>query len=201
MPDRDTYHHGDLRNALVKATVELVRDRGARGFSVAEAARRAGVSISAPYRHFADRDALLAAAAQQAFAELEAWFAALVLAADFAERAAQIAGAYVAFAREDPARFEIMFASGIDKAAHLELLEQTRRIQERLEDALAPYIPATEIVERAAELWSTAHGVAALALGGSLHHVIAHPRIVTVAASAARTWARGIDAPAGRGHS
>lgn len=197
MPDHDTYHHGDLRNTLVEATIELVRERGARGFSVSEAARRAGVSISAPYRHFVDRDAMLAAAAQQAFAELEARLAALILVDTFVERAAQIAVAYAAFAREDPARFEVMFASGIDKATHPELLDQTRRIQTRLEDALAPYVPAPEVVERAAELWSLTHGVAALTVGGSLHHVVAHPHIDTVAASAARTWARGMAAPAG----
>src|SRR5690625_1632849 len=175
MAGRDTYHHGDLRNALLEATVDLVRERGARGFSVSEAARRAGVSISAPYRHFADRDAMLAASAQRAFTELETRFGALTLDEAFPARSAQIAVAYVAFAREDPARFEVMFASGIDKAAHPELLEQTHRIQTRLEAALAPYVRHAELVDRAAELWSIAHGVAALTVGGNLHHVVEHP--------------------------
>ena len=191
MAGRGTYHHGDLKNALLEATVELVRERGARGFSVSEAARRAGVSLAAPYRHFADRDAMLAAAAQRAFTELESRFTALALEATLADRAAQIAVAYVAFAREDPARFEVLFASGIDKASHPELLDRTCRIQTRLEAALSPYVPRAEVVDRAAELWSIAHGVAALTVGGNLHHVVESARIDTVAASAARAWASG----------
>ncbi|MFG7943170.1 TetR/AcrR family transcriptional regulator [Streptomyces cacaoi] len=200
MAGRRTYHHGDLRNALLDATIELVRERGAKGFSVSEAARRAGVSSSAPYRHFADRDALLAAAAQQAFGELEASFAELSLGETLAARAAQIVVAYVAFARADPARFEIMFASGIDKSSHSELLETTRHTQDRLEAALSPFIPQAELVDRAAQLWSIAHGVAALTVSGNLHHVVDSAHVDTLAADAARTWAiavggTGVHAP------
>lgn len=196
MGGRDAYHHGDLKNALLDATIELVRERGPRGFSVSEAARRAGVSASAPYRHFADRDAMLAAAAQNAFAELERRFAALDLVATLIAHASQIAIAYVAFAREDLTRFEVMFASGIDKSSHPELLEQTHRIQRRLEASLSPYVAQAELADRAAELWSIAHGVATLAVGGKLHHVIDPPRIDTIAASAAYTWATGVPGPA-----
>ncbi len=60
---RQSYHHGDLRNALVEAAIEIVGERGPDGLSVADAARRAGVSGAAPYRHFASRDDLLSAAA------------------------------------------------------------------------------------------------------------------------------------------
>src|SRR3954471_13040068 len=63
---RATYHHGDLRAALVTAALELVAENGVAGLSVAEAARRAGVSSAAPYRHFASRSALLSAAASAA---------------------------------------------------------------------------------------------------------------------------------------
>src|SRR3954469_2120797 len=63
---RATYHHGDLRAALVTAALELVAEKGVAGLSVAEAARRAGVSSAAPYRHFAGRSALLSAAATAA---------------------------------------------------------------------------------------------------------------------------------------
>lgn len=195
MSERGTYHHGDLRNALLDATIELVRERGARGFSVSEAARRAGVSVSAPYRHFADRDAMLAATAQHAFAELETRFAALTLETTLPARAAQIAVAYVEFAREDPARFEVMFASGVDKSSHPELLGQTARIQARLETALAPHLSQGEVVDRAAELWSIAHGVASLTVSGNLRHVVDPPRIDTIAASAAQAWASGVTRP------
>ncbi|NDK32779.1 TetR/AcrR family transcriptional regulator [Nesterenkonia haasae] len=192
MIQRDKYHHGDLRNALLSATLELVREQGTRGFSVSEAARRAGVSISAPYRHFADREALLAAAAQHAFGQMELRFATLDLGETLTSRAERICTAYLAFAQEDPARFDVMFAAGIDKARHPSLLEQTSGIQTQLEEALAPYVAQAEVAERAAELWSIAHGVATLTLGGHLHHVVDRSRIVTMAASAARTWVAGV---------
>ncbi|GAA3717373.1 TetR/AcrR family transcriptional regulator [Streptomyces tremellae] len=136
--DKRGYHHGDLRRALLRATVELARERGARGFSASEAARRVGVPISAPYRHFADRDAMLAAAAPAGFRDLESRFAELPCAPAFGDWTAQIAVAYLRFAQEDPARFEVMFAGGFDKSAHDDLTRQANRIQERLEAALGP---------------------------------------------------------------
>ena len=72
MSPRSTYHHGDLRAALVGAARELVAEKGVAGLSVAEAARRAGVSAAAPYRHFEGRAALLSAAATDAGRQLRA---------------------------------------------------------------------------------------------------------------------------------
>ena len=63
---RRRYHHGDLRQALIETAIEMLGERGAEAFSMAEASRRLGVAASAPYRHFADRDALLAAVALRA---------------------------------------------------------------------------------------------------------------------------------------
>src|SRR5271154_7296376 len=67
---RDTYHHGDLKRALTDAALALVREKGPKGFSLSEAARRAGVSVAAPYRHFADKAQLLAAVAEEGFIQL-----------------------------------------------------------------------------------------------------------------------------------
>ncbi|MCC3278402.1 TetR/AcrR family transcriptional regulator [Arthrobacter sp. zg-Y40] len=192
MAERSSYHHGNLRSALLEATIALVRERGPRGFTVAEAARRAGVSSGAPYRHFADRDAMLAAVAQQAFTELETYFAGLRLESSLGERAEQIAVAYLVFAREDPTRFAVMFGSGINKDAYPELLEQAGRVQVLLEAAVAPFVPAEDVVQRAAELWSIAHGVTDLAIGGNLRHVMGPERLDGIASSAARAWAAGL---------
>ena len=63
---RAGYHHGNLPRALIDTTLDLVAERGVHGFSMAEASRRLGVAVAAPYRHFADRDALLAAVAVRA---------------------------------------------------------------------------------------------------------------------------------------
>jgi AcrR family transcriptional regulator len=65
-----TYHHGDLRRALVDAALALVQERGAEGFTLREAARRVGVSQTAPYRHFETKEALLAAVAEEGFTTL-----------------------------------------------------------------------------------------------------------------------------------
>lgn len=186
------YHHGDLRNALLAATTELVRERGARGFSVSEAARRVGVSSSAPYRHFPDRDAMLAAAALTGFMELEERFASLPVLQTLTDTAAQIATEYLRFACEDPARFEVMFAHGIDKTKHHDLLQQTFRVQERLEATLSQHLPPAETTPRAAELWSLAHGITALTIGGNMQHVLPETQINHLANSTAQAWARGV---------
>jgi len=65
------YHHGNLREALVEAALSLIGDKGVAGFTIAEAARKAGVSPAAPYRHFKDRDALLANVATKGFAAFD----------------------------------------------------------------------------------------------------------------------------------
>src|ERR1700754_3131219 len=69
---RESYHHGDLKRALTSAALSLVAERGPKGFTLTEAARRAGVSAAAPYRHFADKAELLATVAEQGFCELHA---------------------------------------------------------------------------------------------------------------------------------
>ena len=194
MPGKRSYHHGDLRNALLTAAMELVRERGSRGFSVIEAARRAGVSPSAPYRHFADRDALLAAAALSGFEELGRQLDDLPDGGTLGDRAADIAVRYLRFARDDHARFQVMFAAGIDKAEHAELLEEAARPQRRLAAVLAAHGLRSDAAARAAELWALAHGVAALAVEGGLGHVVPEDRFEVVAAGAARTWAAGVTA-------
>jgi AcrR family transcriptional regulator len=109
-------HHGDLRHALEEAALQLVAERGPRGFSLAEVTRRAGVSVAAPYKHFADRDALLAALAERGYTEQHRRFgAAMAAAADPAGQLAAFAAEYVRFAVEQRALFEITFRSGLGK--------------------------------------------------------------------------------------
>jgi len=119
---RRAYHHGDLRAALVDATLALVAEKGVSGFSVAEAARRSGVSISAPYRHFADRDELLAAAAVRGYEELlERFRVATSRAPTPADRVAAVSAAYVRFAAERRPMFELLFGAGLDKHRYPDL--------------------------------------------------------------------------------
>jgi AcrR family transcriptional regulator len=127
----DRYHHGDLRAALIDTAVELIGERGVRGFSLAEASRRLGVAVSAPYAHFADRDDLLAAVAVRAF---ELCRAALVPETEeFSEptdRLAAMARGYVHFAADHRPLFEMLYESGLDKARHPEIEAAQRPLEE-----------------------------------------------------------------------
>jgi AcrR family transcriptional regulator len=125
------YHHGDLRAALIDTAVELIAERGLRSFSMAEASRRLGVAVSAPYAHFADRDDLLAAVAVRAF---EQFYAALGPAMaqfqDPADRLVAMARAYVRFAARRRAMFEVLYELSLDKTRHPEIEEAERPLNE-----------------------------------------------------------------------
>ena len=116
------YHHGDLRSALVDAAIGVIAERGVRGFSLAEATRRLGVTTAAPYRHFADRDELLAAVAARALSVFAAMLAGAADAADTpAQRLTAMAGAYVRFAAQQRPLFDTIYNSGLDKSRYPEL--------------------------------------------------------------------------------
>jgi AcrR family transcriptional regulator len=178
------YHHGDLRSALVDDAIALIAERGVRGFSLAEASRRVGVTTAAPYRHFADREGLLAAVAVrglQTFASMAA--AEGDAAATPEQRLAGIAAAYVRFAAEHRPLFDTLFTAGIDKTRYPELqrawepvdalLGEVRQICDG--DAVA-----VDALTAAAE--ATAHGHAMLLVDGEYGH---GPDAVRAAADAA----------------
>jgi AcrR family transcriptional regulator len=165
---RGPYHHGDLRAALVDAAIDLIAERGVRGFSLAEATRRLGVTTAAPYRHFADRDELLAAVAVRALDAFTALLAAEAVNADTPEqRLAAMARAYVRFAAEQRQLFDTLYSSGLDKSRYPDL----KRAYEPVDAFL---LSAQEICRRdaaaadvlAAALEATAHGYATLLLDG-----------------------------------
>jgi AcrR family transcriptional regulator len=109
---KKAYHHGNLRPALIKAALALIAKKGPRGLTLREAARRAGVTHAAPYRHFADKAALLDAVAQEGFRLLEEAMRASRDAASEAvslARLLDIGQAYVAFAIANPSYFQVMF--------------------------------------------------------------------------------------------
>ncbi|MEU2873827.1 TetR/AcrR family transcriptional regulator [Streptomyces olivoreticuli] len=115
-------HHGDLRNALLRAALELVAECGPHGFTLAETSRRAGVSVAAPYKHFADRETLLAELATTGYREQRNRFATAVAGSEGpSEQLASFASAYVRFAVEEPALFDITFHAGLDKSRFPEL--------------------------------------------------------------------------------
>src|ERR1035437_7197013 len=116
------YHHGDLRAALVETAIEVSGERGVRGFSLAEASRRLGVAVSAPYAHFADRDDLLAAVAVRAYELFYAEVAGgMSQSQPPADRLAAMARGYVRFAAANRPLFEVLYEAGLDKAGHPEI--------------------------------------------------------------------------------
>ena len=179
------YHHGDLRAALIDTAVELIAERGVRDFSLAEASRRLGVSVSAPYAHFSDRDQLLAAVAVHAYELLYAELLSVLNQSQTpADRLAAIARAYVRFAGSHRPLFEMLFEAGLDKSRHPALAAAERPI----DDAFSSSVRALpDCGERESEYVATAieaaaHGHAMLLLDGSFGE---GPEAVEVAAERA----------------
>ena len=125
--DRDghprAYHHGNLKEALVRAALELIAEKGPSGFTFADAARWAGVSPAAPYRHFRDRDELLSDVARRGFEQFE-----LALASAWDDGRPEpfaaferLGKAYLAFAHDEPAYYSAMFEAGIPTGTTPEL--------------------------------------------------------------------------------
>jgi AcrR family transcriptional regulator len=165
------YHHGNLREALLQAALDLIGQKGAAGFTFADAARMAGVSPAAPYRHFRDRDELLSSIAQRGFEQFEA---ALTEAwddgrPDTLTAFERVGRAYLNFAREQPAFYSAMFASGIPVDMNPTLMAASERAfaiiraaAERLAALAPPGVPRPPAMMMALHIWSMSHGVASL---------------------------------------
>lgn len=167
---RRGYHHGNLREALIQAALDLIAAKGPAGFTFAEAARSAGVSPAAPYRHFRDRDALMADVARQGFERFEAFLSTAWNEGrpDSYTALGNVGAAYLAFARTEPAYYSAMFEAGIPLDDHPELREVSDRafaIVRGAAEALCGSLPAAKrppALMVALHIWSLAHGVASL---------------------------------------
>jgi AcrR family transcriptional regulator len=156
---RTAYHHGNLRAAILAAGAELLEIEGLAALSLREVSRRAGVSHNAPYRHFPDRESLLAALAAEGFALLAE-----------AQRAAAgeqglrgMGEAYVRFALDHPQRFQLMFGGAVQISRHPALREVATRTFEGLSGALAERAPgASGASDASVAAWALVHGLAHL---------------------------------------
>ena len=169
MPKR-AYHHGNLKAALVEAALELIALKGPSGFTLSQAAKQAGVTPAAVYRHFEGREDLIAEAARQGYG----------IFADLMEHAYQsgqpsalaafeaTGRAYLAFARKFPGHYIAMFESGISVNRTPELAAVSARanaVLEKAADALSQHIPADKRPPAAmfsAHIWAMSHGVVEL---------------------------------------
>lgn len=170
------YHHGNLKEALVAACLKLVADKGPQGFTLSEAAREAGVTPAAVYRHFEGRDDLIAEAARQGF-EI---FADLLEHAYAKGKPSALASfeatgrAYLAFARKFPGHYVAMFESGLQLGRTPELAAAAHRAMSVMEKAardLGSHMPPEKRPPPAmvwAHVWALSHGVVELfARGGA----------------------------------
>ncbi len=172
---RDRYHHGNLRPALVKAGLALIARGGPGALTLRAAARRAGVSQTAPYNHFADKQALLAAVAEQGFRAVadEMRQAATGHDTDPLGRLRSLGLAYVNFARAHPAHFRVMFGPEVgDNAAHPTLQAATTETFDLLRTTVADCqgagLMVGDPVTMAVRLWSAIHGLTSLLVDGKL---------------------------------
>ena len=167
---RRGYHHGNLKQALVEATLKLIEEKGPQGFTMTEAAKAAGVSPAAPYRHFSGKEQMIAEAARQGFE----------IFADLMEFACRRAGpsalaafdatgrAYLAFARKHPGHYIAMFESGLRISADPGLARASERAMAALTRATESLLadlpedrrpPATMVAQH---VWAMSHGVVEL---------------------------------------
>lgn len=168
---RRGYHHGNLKEALLDAARQLIEQRGPDGFSLTEAARLAGVSAAAPYRHFRDREALLEEVARSGFER----FAGLLDAAwdgghpSPIQAFANVGRAYLKFAEDDPASYAAMFETGLSVDDSAELRVAADRAFSVLRRACAAVleaapdsatIPPGDLMSL--HVWSMSHGIATL---------------------------------------
>jgi AcrR family transcriptional regulator len=167
---RRGYHHGDLREALVAAAIELIGERGPHGFGFVDAARWAGVSPAAPYRHFRDRDELIAEVARRGF---DAFAAALTRAWDEGRPDAlaaltRLGKAYLAFARDERAAYAAMFEANLPQAAYPALHaagERAFAVLRQAAEAIVGLLPAGKrppALMVSLHIWAMSHGIAAL---------------------------------------
>jgi AcrR family transcriptional regulator len=164
------YHHGNLKEALQRAALELIAEKGPFGFTFAEAARWAGVSPAAPYRHYSDRDALMADVAKRGFDLFEqaltrAWDEGKPDPFSAFER---IGTAYLSFARKEPAYYSAMFEAGVPPTTSAELREAGERAFGVLRNASEKIVALADGSKRppalmvALHIWALSHGVASL---------------------------------------
>lgn len=164
------YHHGDLKASLKRAALRLVQEKGPRGFSLNEASRLAGVTVAAPYRHFEDKDALLAEIACDGLdlmvVELREAAAAV---SGIREQMLEVGMAYLRFSSVHADYFAVIFNAGLDKSKYPDvgraagraygvILELSQQVEKTLELA----------AQRAVSAWALVHGFATLTADGAL---------------------------------
>ena len=179
MPSKK-YHHGDLKNALIKAGVEILAKKGVGGLSLRKVAQRAGVSHSAPYAHFPDKQSLIAAISTEGFTQLYTELEAAVSPYSKNPRKQLLEGVktYVRFAEENTDTFKIMFSGVLEKEkdypSFVEISSKTFMLVVGVVQACqnAGILPTAPADLMAVSVWGQVHGIVSLALEGQVSHTV-----------------------------
>jgi AcrR family transcriptional regulator len=180
MPKKKTYHHGDLKNALIEAGVEILAKDGVSGLSLRKVAMKAGVSHAAPYAHFADKQALIAAISTEGFRQL--YERVSEVAEEYQDQPekqlVEAAWAYVQFAMDDPDRFKVMFSGVLEKEKEypdfvtesqrnfqlVKMIVEVNQASGRLRSGDSALV--------ALSAWGIIHGFILLLLEGQISHAV-----------------------------
>ncbi len=190
---QNRYHHGSLRVALIDATRRLLLDRDPESLSLRQAAREVGVSANAPYRHFEDKDALLAAVAAEGFRTLTETFRSTPSENGGKRRLETIGEAYCEFATKEPGLVRVMFGPRLRAVARHPGLDEAEReafaeLVQAVEEAGAAATPE-EGIRTAVGLWSVIHGFATLRADGAFGFL--DPWMLPAPADLVRFFRRG----------
>ena len=180
MPKKKTYHHGDLKNALIEAGADILSKEGVSGLSLRKVAQKAGVSHTAPYAHFADKQALIAAISTEGYRRLHADLAVVVqhYQGDPARQLVEGAWAYVQFALNDTDHFKIALSGVVEKEKNYPAFVEMTRQNFALLVQIVETCQASKILKRgpadllAVGVWSLIHGFVALILEDQISHTV-----------------------------
>lgn len=174
------YHHGDLKNALIQAGVEILAQEGVDGLSLRKVAQHAGVSHSAPYAHFPDKQSLIAAISTEGFNQLHTELEAAISPYSKNPKKQLLEGAktYVRFAEENTDTFKIMFSGVLEKEkdypSFVEISSKTFKLVVEVVQACqnADILPTAPADLMAVSVWGQVHGIISLALEGQVSHTV-----------------------------
>ncbi len=199
MTKGNSYHHGNLRNALIMAAVELIEERGDPDFAISEAARRAGVSAAAPYRHFKDRESLLDAVTELCFMGLGE--KALAARDQWPEGSRDcilaLGRTYLTYVSSRPAFYNLMWSQ--------ETAELKREKQNEDRPGFNTLLGAVEAwcreqslddcdpLDLALKLWAMAHGLALLTIGGQLQIFMPGADVMNMLESSTHAFLDGVE--------
>lgn len=193
------YHHGDLRNTLILAAAELIQERGSDDFAMSEAARKAGVSSAAPYRHFKDKEDLLHAVSQLGFFSLSEQLLEISTRYEPGSslRIVELGKCYLRFVTEHPAFFDLMWGDRGSEFIDEESLQRNTNGFWILVDAVQNWcekegVRGSDPLDLSLKLWSTALGLSTLAITRHMQRFVPEVDVYELLTSSTNTFLNGV---------